>query len=146
MGVRGYSAFRTLPTIGHGRGRGKEEDARMGDVEREAKACMGRKQRAKLMKKIPEGNPESNPECLEAKLLHQVVMAVIGANRSDLLANLDDVNDYYGSRLPTVEEIVGGRPEGAIIEGGITWKDRVYRFSIIRNGAKVGSEREFDAA
>ena len=41
------------------------------------------------------------------------------------------------SALPTVADIVGGRPETAIIEGGITWDDKVYRFSVartIRNG------------
>lgn len=73
---------------------------------------------------------ETNPNGLEAKLLHQVVMAVISAGQSDILKGIDDLNAYYDSALPTVADIVGSRPETAIIEGGIMWDDKVYRFSV----------------
>jgi len=76
--------------------------------------------------------PESNPKSLEGSLLHQVVMAVIESGNGDLLKGIDALNEYYGSELPTVEDIVGGRPETVIIEGGITWEDKVYRFSVAR--------------
>lgn len=76
--------------------------------------------------------PESNPNGLEAKLLHEVVMAIIQTGNGYLLNDIEGVNAYYNSRLPTVEEVVGGRPETAIIEGGIVWEDKVYRFSVAR--------------
>ena len=75
---------------------------------------------------------ESVKESLEAKLLHQVVMALINAGKGDFLNELPEVSAYFGCRVPTVADIVGGRPETAIIEGGITWEDRVYRFSVAR--------------
>jgi hypothetical protein len=76
--------------------------------------------------------PESNPNGLEARLLHEVVMAVIQSGNGDLLKDIDELNAYYDSRIPTVEDIVGSRPPTAVIEGGITWEDRVYRFSVAR--------------
>lgn len=65
-------------------------------------------------------------------LLHQVVMAVIGAGRSDLLNEIEDLHHYLGSRIPTVAEVIGGRPEVCVITGGITFEDRVYRFECAR--------------
>jgi hypothetical protein len=75
---------------------------------------------------------ESVPDSIEGKLFHQVVMAVINAGQADLLCGLYDVNAYYNCALPTVADVVGGRPETAIIDGGITWDDKVYRFSVAR--------------
>jgi hypothetical protein len=66
------------------------------------------------------------------KLLHQVVMAVINAGQGHLLNELPEVAAYYNCRIPTVEEVIGGRPETAIITGGITFDDRVYSFSCAR--------------
>ena len=77
-------------------------------------------------------DPESNPSGLEADLLHQVVMAVIQAGQGDLLKEIEALNAYYDCRLPAVADIVGGRPETAVIEGGIKWDDKVYRFSVGR--------------
>ena len=77
-------------------------------------------------------DPESNPSGLEGKLLHEVVMAVIHSRHGDLLKGIDALNSYYECHIPTVEEIVGSRPELAVIEGGITWEDKVYRFSVAR--------------
>src|SRR5260370_30314393 len=49
--------------------------------------------------------------CLEAKLLQQVVMAVINAGQSDILKGIDELNVYYGGGpLPTVADVIGGRP------------------------------------
>jgi hypothetical protein len=70
--------------------------------------------------------------CLEAKLLHQVVMAVINAGQSDLLKGIDELNSYYGSPLPTVAEVIGGRPKHAIITGDISFDDKVYSFKCAR--------------
>lgn len=83
----------------------------------------------------PDAEPnalESNPNGLEASLLHEVMMAVIQSGHGDLLSGIGSLNEYYETRIPTVEDIVGGRPETAIIEGGITWEDKVYRFSVAR--------------
>ena len=66
------------------------------------------------------------------KLLHQVVMAVINAGQGHILNELPEVAAYYNCRIPTVEEVVGGRPENAIITGAITFDDRVCSFSCAR--------------
>lgn len=71
-------------------------------------------------------------EPIEKKLLHQVVMALTDAGQAHLLANLPEVLAYYGSRVPTVEEVIGGRPSNALITGGITFDDKVWRFSCSR--------------
>ena len=76
--------------------------------------------------------PESNPNGLEGKLLHEVVMAVIDAGHGALLAEIDALNAYYGNGMPTVESIVGARPKAARLEGGLVWDDKVFRFSVIR--------------
>lgn len=68
----------------------------------------------------------------DGDLLHLVVTAVIAAGHGDVLAGIDELNEYYGHQLPTVADVIGGRPEQAIIEGGITFDDKVYRFSVVR--------------
>lgn len=80
--------------------------------------------------------PESNPNGFEAKLLLEVVATIVNAGQGDLLKQIDSLNAYYGNRIPTVEEIVGGRPKMAIVEGVITWEDKVYRFSVARSIGK----------
>lgn len=80
----------------------------------------------------PQVEPESATDSIEAKLLHEVVMAVISADQGDILKEIDGLNEFYNCRIPTVADIVGSRPETAIIEGGLTWDDRVYRFSVAR--------------
>lgn len=65
-------------------------------------------------------------------LLHKVVMAVINAGHGNILKEIDDLNVYYGCKIPTVADIVGGRPETAVISGGITWDDKVYSFQVAR--------------
>lgn len=88
----------------------------------------------------PQTEPESAPDSIEAKLLHEVVMAVISNGQGDILKEIEGLNEFYDCRIPTVADIVGGRPENAIIEGGITWDDKVYRFSVarlIRGGKNV---------
>src|SRR5258707_7572896 len=65
--------------------------------------------------------------CLEAKLLHQVVMAVINAGQSDILKGIDELNVYYGGGpLPTVADVIGGRPEQADINGDIFFVGNGY--------------------
>jgi hypothetical protein len=101
-----------------------------GDAIPEAKP---RSPKAYYVRHVPDDAPrKSKPDSSETKLLHEVVMAVINAGRSDILKGIDDLNAYYGCKIPTVEDIVGGRPETAIIEGGITFEDKVYRFSVAR--------------
>ena len=75
----------------------------------------------------------SSGTCIEAKLLHQVVMAVINAGQNDILKGISDLNEYYGTKLPTVEDVIGGRPEHAIITGEISFDDRVYQFTCCRD-------------
>jgi hypothetical protein len=70
--------------------------------------------------------------CPEAKLLHQVVMAVINSGHSDILKGIDELNAYYGSTLPTIANVIGGRPKHAIITGGISFNDKVYSFTCTR--------------
>lgn len=78
--------------------------------------------------------------CPEAKLLHQVVMAVIEAGQGDILKGIHDLNVYYGSELPTVADVIGGRPEHAIITGGISFDDKVYSFKCERTITPLNPE------
>lgn len=80
----------------------------------------------------PIGGDESNPDGLEGKLLHLVVMAVINAGQNNILKGIDELNAYYESELPTVADVIGGRPGNAIIDGGIRFDDRVYSFTVAR--------------
>ena len=80
--------------------------------------------------KPPSAGDGSEPD--HKALLHQVVMAVINAGQSDILKGIDDLNAYYNGRIPTVADIVGARPQTAIITGGIEWDDKVYSFSVAR--------------
>ena len=82
--------------------------------------------------KPPSAVPADGSEPDHKALLHQVVMAVINAGQGHILIELPDVATYYNCRIPTVEEVIGGRPETAIITGGITFDDRVYSFSCAR--------------
>ena len=70
--------------------------------------------------------------CPEAMLLHQVVAAVIAAGQGDILKGIACLNAYYGHGIPTVADVLGGRPTHAIIEGGISFDDKVYRFTCAR--------------
>ena len=80
-----------------------------------------------------EPSMASHPtDCAEARLLRQVVMAVIESGHGDILASLGPLNAYYGHQLPTVADVIGSRPQHAIIEGGIIFDDKVYRFSCAR--------------
>lgn len=85
-----------------------------------------------LLGEEPKDEPESHPDCIESILLHEVVMAVISAGQGDILKEIEGLNSYYNCKIPTVADIVGGRPKMAIIEGGITFDDKVYRFSVAR--------------
>jgi hypothetical protein len=111
------------------------------------KAIRGLRRRELAYKNIPQGKrarvgtslggtlplPEAAAGDVDhKKLLHQVVMAVINAGQGHLLNDLPEVAAYYNCRIPTVEDVIGGRPETAIITGGITFDDRVYRFSCAR--------------
>jgi len=75
---------------------------------------------------------DSAPDSLEAKLLHQVVMALNSRGKASFLADLPEVLAYFGGKMPTVADVVGSRPDSALIEGGITWDDRVWSFSCSR--------------
>lgn len=66
--------------------------------------------------------------CLEAKLLRALAMAVIEAGQGDIISALSEVSAYFGTELKTVEQVIGGRPENAIITGGISFDDLVYSF------------------
>jgi hypothetical protein len=59
-------------------------------------------------------------------------MAVINAGQNDILKGIPDLNAYYNCELPTVADVVGGRPATAIIHGEITWDDTVYSFKCAR--------------
>lgn len=73
----------------------------------------------------------------ESKLLHRVVMAVIENGHADILAFVEGLEDYYDNKLPTVADVIGGRPQNSIIEGKISFDDLVYKFSCIRAVKKV---------
>lgn len=83
-----------------------------------------------------DGCPASSTrpsECPEAKLLHQVVMAVIESGQANILKGIDDLNTYYGSALPSVADVIGGRPAHAVITGDISFDDKVYSFTCARS-------------
>jgi hypothetical protein len=69
----------------------------------------------------------------EAKILREVVMAVIEAGRADILATVNSLNAYYGHDLPTVADVIGDGPRNAIIQGGISFDDKVFRFECVRS-------------
>lgn len=75
---------------------------------------------------------ESAKDSIEAKLLHDVVMAITSAGLAHLLAEVPDVLAYFGGKLPTVAEVVGSRPLPELITGGITLDDKVWSFSCAR--------------
>lgn len=70
--------------------------------------------------------------CPEAALLRKVVSAVIEAGQGHILAGIDELNAYYGARTPTVADVIGGRPSHALIEGKISFDDKVYSFTCMR--------------
>lgn len=70
------------------------------------------------------------------KLLHRVVMAVIESGNAEILAGIPELSKYYGNKMPTVADVVGGKPKHAIIEGGITFDDKVYKFSCLRSNVR----------
>lgn len=84
---------------------------------------------------IPEPGVNGEPAtaarpsaCPEASLLHQVVMAVIEHGQAEILSGIADLNAYYGFKLPTVADVIGGRPANAVVTGGISFDDKVYSF------------------
>lgn len=82
-----------------------------------------------------DGEPSSSVRpsaCPEAKLLHEVVMAVIEAGHGQVLSGIPALNKYYGHELPTVADVIGGRPQSAVITGGIEFDDKVYSFTCAR--------------
>lgn len=74
----------------------------------------------------------STPDSLEAQLLREVVMALNSDGMGHYLADLPEVVAYFGGKMPTVAEVIGGRPKSAIITGGITFDDTVWNFSCAR--------------
>jgi hypothetical protein len=81
--------------------------------------------------------PDDGSEPDHKALLHQVVMAITAAGQGHLLADLPDVLALYGSKMPTVADVIGGRPATAIITGGITFEDQVWSFSCARPGMRA---------
>ena len=59
-------------------------------------------------------------------------MAVISSGNAEELAGIEALHAYYGSSMPTVAELIGGRPKHAIITGDITFDDKVYSFRCLR--------------
>lgn len=102
-------------------------------IPKKQRSALGRKNVRGEDVDTSSGAPKVRREKTPAEeLLHHVVMAVINSGNSDLLKEIEELNEYYNCRIPTVAEVVGGRPETAIITGGITWEDKVYRFECAR--------------
>ena len=81
-------------------------------------------------------------DCLEARMLRALVIAIIEADRGDLLARVDGLATYFGSGFPTVQDVVGELlPPNIVIEGGLRLDDRVYKFSCIRTVTKEAENR-----
>lgn len=70
--------------------------------------------------------------CPEALILRQVVMAVIETGHGEILSGIPDLNAYYGFELPSVSDVIGGRPAHAVITGDISFDDKVYSFRCAR--------------
>jgi hypothetical protein len=58
--------------------------------------------------------------------LQQVVSDVIRVGQAHILSA--DVPAYFGSKLPTVADVIGGRAPQAAITGDITLDDHVYSY------------------
>lgn len=71
-------------------------------------------------------------DCLETKLLHRTVMAVIESGNGHLLMDVKGLSRYYGTEYPKVSDVIGGRPKHAIITGDISFDDKVYSFTCAR--------------
>lgn len=78
---------------------------------------------------------ESAPDSIEAKLLHDVVLAVINAGHGPLLNEVEGINAFYNSELPKVSDFM---PPGSNYEitGELRLDDRVYRFWCARETRK----------
>ena len=74
-------------------------------------------------------------DSLEAHLLQQVVMAVIENGYGDILAELPEINAYYGAELPTVKDFIGVS-KNYKLTGELRLDDKVYRFSCLRDTKK----------
>lgn len=72
------------------------------------------------------------PETDVHKLLHQVVMAVLTTGNGHLLHDLPDVLAYFGSKLPTVQDVVGRPVRAEEIVGEVRANDAIYKFSCER--------------
>lgn len=64
-------------------------------------------------------------------LLNQVVGRIIETGNGYLLADLAELNAFYGGKVPTVRDFVGNA-EFYEITGGLELIDVVYRFSCVR--------------
>lgn len=95
----------------------------------------------KLMDAAKAPDRESAKDSVEAKLLHEVVMAVTNAGMAHLLAELPDVMAYFGGKTPTVAEVIGCRPAPELLTGGITLDDTVWSFSCARISRPCPSSR-----
>jgi hypothetical protein len=95
---------------------------------------------------IPRGTPGSknDVDVDHRVLLEQVVLAIINAGHGEILNELPDVCRYYGSRVPTVADVIGGRPETSIITGDIAFDDKVYSFRCARVVTQVPSQNNLD--
>jgi hypothetical protein len=60
------------------------------------------------------------------RICHQQPSAVVSLE-------ISDDESRVGSPLPTVAEVIGGRPKHAIITGDISFDDKVYSFKCARS-------------
>lgn len=86
--------------------------------------------------------PSASPE---AAILREVVMAVIESGHGEVLGGVKALNDYYGNQLPTVADVIGGRPANAVFTGGVSFDDKVYSFrcerTLVVQGIEQGSSK-----
>lgn len=71
-------------------------------------------------------------DSIEAELLRKVVLAVIERGCGHWLHDVPGLEEYYGTVVPTVAEVIGSRPKSALITGDITFEDYVYSFTCLR--------------
>lgn len=82
---------------------------------------------------------DETPESIEKRLLHELAVACINCGQGHILCEVDDLAAYFGSRIPTVKDLIG--PANRYdLTGELRLDDRVYRLwcsrPITRQSAK----------
>lgn len=66
------------------------------------------------------------------KMLRDLTMAVVQSGNGHLLADLPEIVELFGGKIPTVKDFVGSAPS-AVFVGGVRLDDKVFQFTCTRS-------------